>query len=152
MAVNVAIVAGIVILAGLARTAAGRGLTASLGVRTEREPYTALSFVGADVDTLGFNGVQYHDALIHDHLSFEITDAEHRAQHYDWMINFDPAGHTYRGSVLLRAGTSRTLTPTVLFPCDADVASAKRHLHLITVRVTLQPSRESIDFQQQCYD
>jgi hypothetical protein len=149
---SLAILAVIVVLVGLARTAAGRNATASLGIRTQREPYTALSFTGANLAKLGFTGVHYHGSLIHDHFSFRITDAEHHAQRYFWTVDFDPAGRTYRGSVFLRAGASRTVTQTVLFPCDADVAPARRHLHTILVRVSLRPSRESIDFQQQCDD
>jgi hypothetical protein len=150
--VSLAILAVILVLAGLARTAAGRSATASLGIRTQREPYTALSFTGANLAKLGFTGVHYHGSLIHDHFSFRITDAEHRAERYFWTVDFDPAGRTYRGSVFLRAGASRTVTQTVLFPCDADVAPARRHLHSILVRVSIRPSRESIDFQQQCDD
>ena len=149
---TLAILAVIVILAGLARTSAGRGATASLGVRTEREPYTALSFTGPNAAKLGFAGVHYHGSLIHDHFSFKITDAEHRAERYAWTIDFDPAGRTYRGSVFLHAGASRTVTRTILFPCNADAAPARRHLHMIVVRVSLRPSREFIDFQQQCDD
>ena len=152
MVLSFAVLAVVVILAGLARTAAGRGASASLGIPTEREPYTALSFTGADVATLGFGGVQYHGVLTHDRVSFKIIDAEHRAQRYAWRIDFDPAGRTYRGSVFLRSGASRTLAETVLFPCKADVASARRHLHMVTVRVSLRPTREYIDFKQKCDD
>jgi hypothetical protein len=142
----------IVLLAGLARTSAGLRETASLGIRTDSEPYTALSFVGAGVGKLGFTDVHYHGARIHDHFSFRITNAEHRAEHYDWTIAFDPAGRVYRGLMFLRPGASRTVTRTVLFPCDANVAPARRHLHQITVRVSLRPTHESIDFLQQCHD
>jgi hypothetical protein len=150
---SLGVLAVIVTLAGLARTSAGRGATASLGIRTDREPYTALSFVGGGVAKLGFADVRYHKAQIHDHFSFQITNAEHHAQHYAWTVDFDPAGRAYGGSVFLRSGTSRTLTRTILFPCDADVEPVRRrHLHEVTVRVSLRPSREAIDFQQQCDD
>jgi hypothetical protein len=146
------VLAVIVILAGVARTSAGRGATASLGVRINPEPYTALSFVGPGVATLGFSDVRYHRAQVHDRFSFRITNAEHRAQHYAWTIAFDPAGRSYHGSVSLHSGTSRTVTSTVLFPCDAEVTPARRHPHLVRVRVSLQPSHESIDFLQKCDD
>jgi hypothetical protein len=149
---SLGVLAVILILAGLARTSAGLRETASLGIRTDAEPYTALSFVGAGVGKLGFTNVHYHGAQIHDHFSFRITNAEHRALHYAWTVAFDPAGHMYRGSVFLRPGASRTVTRTVLFPCDGNVAPARRHLHQITVRVSLRPTRESIDYLQQCHD
>jgi hypothetical protein len=155
---SLAVLAAVVILAGVARTSAGRGATASLGIRTVREPYTALSFVGAGrlgfagVRKLGSAGVRYHGSQVHDRFSFQITNAEHHALHYGWTVDFDPAGRVYRGSVFLRPGTSATVTKTVLFPCDADVPIARRHLHMIEVRVSLRPSDESIDLLQQCHD
>jgi hypothetical protein len=149
---SLGVLAIIVILAGLARTSAGRKATASLGVHTDHEPYTALSFVGPGIATLGYTDVHYHGARVHDHFSFRVMNAEHHAQHYAWRIDFDPAGRVYRGLVSLHPGASRTVTSTVLFPCDAEVTPARRRPHMVRVRVSLQPSHESIDFLQKCDD
>jgi hypothetical protein len=145
---SAAILIVIVILAGLAQTSAGRRATALIGVRNEREPFTALAFLNPG--TLGSAGVFYTGAVVHDHVAFVITNAEHHALHYGWTVDFNPAGRLYRGSVFLRSGASSTVSQTVLVPCDANVTPARRHLHTITVRVSLRPSRESIDFQQEC--
>lgn len=138
----------IVAAAALARTSEGVRVTRSLGIRTQPEPFTALSFTHPG--NLGTIGVVYHGPEVHDRVGFVIRNEEHRSVRYSWRVSFRPATRSYRGRVVVGASRSVTLSPRVRLPCNQRVGPSHRAPHRVQVQVRIAPSGDRIDFWQTC--
>jgi hypothetical protein len=148
--VSVVVIGAIVAVAALARTTAARDVASSIGIRTAREPYTALSFTHPD--TLGYGGVTYRRHVVHDRLGFTVRNEEHRRTRYRWTISFSPHGRRYHGAVAVAAGAAATVRRRVLLPCARLTYGRPRSKPSprVRVRVALMPSHEAIDYWQVC--
>jgi hypothetical protein len=148
LAVTGAILAVIVAAAALSGTSQGRRVAASLGIRSQSEPYTAISFI--QPRTLGSAGVTYHGIHVHDRISFRILNEEHRRIAYHWRLSFRPAWRTHRGSVTVGSGQTAVVTTRVLLPCNEPVGTAGSKPKRVKVRVQVSPSGDEINFWQRC--
>lgn len=140
---SVAILALVVIVAALARSSVGRSVASSVGIATESEPFTALSFV--DPSTVGVSGISDIRSHVSDRLDFRIADHEHRARSYRWTVSFVPAGTSYHGTVSLRSGQTATVTRRIAVSCALHGPSQR-----VQVRVSLADPAETIDYWQAC--
>lgn len=150
IALSTLVIAVVIAIAALARTGTAHKLAARLGIRIEREAYTALSFVHPD--TLGYHGVSYQGRQVHDRLRFSVRNEEHHRERYRWTISFAPHGRRYQGALEVAAGASATVGRRVLLPCARLTAAAghSKHPPRVQVRVQLKPTREAIDYWQVC--
>jgi hypothetical protein len=148
LALTGAVLAVIIALAALSGTSHGRRVAASLGIRTQSEPYTAISFT--EPKTLGSAGVLYDGIHVHDRLSFRIRNEEHRRITYRWRVSFSPAWRVHQGSVTVGSGQAAIITRRVLIPCNEPVGIAGSKPSRVQVRVQVSPSEETIDFWQHC--
>ena len=142
------VLAAILAAAALSGTSQGRRFAASLGIRTQTEPFTAIAFTHPK--TLGTAGVRYHGIHVHDRLSFGIRNQEHRRITYRWRVSFTPAWRIYQGSVTLGSGQMATIPPRVLLPCNEPVGAAGAKPKRVKVSVRVSPSDDNIDFWQAC--
>jgi hypothetical protein len=140
------VIGAVIAVAALARSAPARTVEAWIGIRSAREPYTALSF--AKPSQVGVRGVTYVGRQVRDRLRFTVADEEHRRERYRWTISFAPHGRRYRGVVNLVPGRSMTVQQRILLPCAR--LTRTRHAPRVQVRVRLAPTGESIDYWQVC--
>jgi hypothetical protein len=140
---SVAILALVVIVAALARSSVGGSVASSIGIATESQPFTALSFV--DPSTVGVSGITGVGTQVSDRLDFRIADHEHRDRSYRWTVSLVPAGTTYHGTVSLKSGQTATVTRRVAVPCALHGAPQR-----VQVRVSLADPAETIDYWQSC--
>lgn len=147
---SVVVIGVIIAAAALARTTAASKLASAIGIKTAREPWTALSF--AHPDGLGYHGVTYRGHQVRDQLRFAIANREHRREHYRWTISFAPHGRVYRGAIDLAAGGSSSVGRRVLLPCARLTYGRPRSKPSprVQVRVHVEPSNETIDYWQVC--
>ncbi|HLI61618.1 MAG TPA: hypothetical protein VKV21_18330 [Solirubrobacteraceae bacterium] len=150
IAVSLLVIGGVIAAAALARTSGARRLAERIGIRTSREPYTALSFVHPA--SLGYHGVSYRGREVRDRVRFRIADRTHRSERYRWTISFAPQGRTYHGIVSVADGGAATVGRRVLLPCARLTAHRARSKPAprVQVRVHLEPSGETIDYWQVC--
>jgi hypothetical protein len=155
-AVSVLVIALVVAAAALARTSAGRAVTSSLGLRTAREPFTALAF--ADPSYVGIHGVTYRkrDEHLHDRFAFRIRNEEHRTITYRWRVAVHPSTPASAGRIAVAPGSTRTVRTQVELSCALDPVIARQHgqpiPRRVEVTVQLQPSADRIDFWRSCGD
>jgi hypothetical protein len=148
LALTGVVLAVVVAAAALSGTSQGRRVAASLGIRTQSEPYTAISFV--QPRTLGSAGVHYHGIHVRDRFSVRIRDEEHRRMIYRWRVSFRPAWRIYEGSVTVGSGQMAIVTPHVLLPSNEPVGISGSKPRRVKVRVQVSPSGDEIDFWQRC--
>lgn len=148
--ISLLVIGAVIAAAALARTGEARRLASAIGIRTAREPYTALSFVHPA--ELGYHGVSYRGRQVHDRVRFAVANREHRRERYRWTISFSPHGRSYRGVVDVAAGGSATVGRRVLLPCARLTAGRARSKSAprVQVRVHVEPSHETIDYWQVC--
>jgi hypothetical protein len=155
-AVSVLVIALVIAAAALARTSAGRAVTSSLGLRTAREPFTALSF--ADSLYVGIHGVTYRkqDQRLHDRFAFRIRNEEHRTITYRWRVAVHPSTPASAGRVAVASGHTATVRTQVELSCALNQVVARQQGQPIPgrveVTVALQPSGDRIDFWRSCGD
>jgi hypothetical protein len=148
LALTGTVLAVVVAIAVLSGTSQGRRVTAALGIRTQSEPYTAISFV--DPRTLGTAGVTYHGIHVHDRISVRIRNEEHHRITYRWRVSFLPAWRIHQGSVTIGSGQMAIVTTRVLLPCNEPVGPGGSKPKRVMIRVQVSPSGDEINYWKAC--